>query len=44
MVVVPAVTVVANPLAPAALLMMPTDVADEIQVTDAVRSCVLLSE
>ena len=41
---VPTATEVALPLEPAALLMVATDVADEFQVTDVVRSCVVLSE
>ena len=43
-VVKPAATDVARPLEPAALLMVATPAADEIQVTDVVRSCVELSE
>jgi hypothetical protein len=43
-VAVPAATVVALPLVPAVLLMVATDAADELQVTDAVRSWVVLSE
>jgi hypothetical protein len=43
-VVEPAATDVAKPLEPAALLMAATPAADEFQVTDAVRSCVVLSE
>ena len=42
--VVPTAAAVAFPLEPAALLMVATDVADELQVTAVVRSCVLLSE
>lgn len=41
---VPTATGVAFPLEPAALLMAATDVADELQVTDVVRSCEVLSE
>jgi hypothetical protein len=44
MVVAPIATEEALPLEPAVLLIVATDVADELQVTDAVRSCVLLSE
>jgi hypothetical protein len=40
----PAVTDVARPFEPAALLMVATAVLDELQVTDAVRFCVVLSE
>ena len=43
-IVVPAATAVAFPLDPAALLMEATDVFAELQVSDVVRSCVLLSE
>jgi hypothetical protein len=43
-VVEPAVTDVAKPLEPAALLMVATPAVDEFQVTDVVRSCVVLSE
>ena len=43
-VVEPAATGVANPLKPAALLMVATDAADELQVTVVVRFCVELSE
>ena len=43
-VVEPAVAAVAIPLDPAALLMVATAVTDEVQVTDVVRFCVLLSE
>jgi hypothetical protein len=43
-VVVPVPTEVAMPLLPAALLMVATDVTDELQVADMVRSCVVLSE
>jgi hypothetical protein len=43
-VVEPAATDVANPLEPAALLIVATPEADEFQVTDVVRSCVELSE
>jgi hypothetical protein len=40
---VPKATGVAIPLEPAILLMVATDVADELQLADAVRSCVVLS-
>ncbi len=43
-VVVPAEIEVARPLEPAALLTVATPVLDELQVTCAVRSCVVLSE
>ena len=43
-VVDPAAAGVANPLEPAALLIVATPVLDELQVTAAVRSCVVLSE
>ena len=43
-VVEPAATDVARPLEPAALLMVATPVVNEFQVTDVVRSCVVLSE
>ena len=43
-VVDPATAGVANPLEPAALLIVATPVLDELQVTAAVRSCVVLSE
>jgi hypothetical protein len=43
-VVEPAATEVASPLEPAKLLMAATAAADELQVTDSVRSCVVLSE
>ena len=43
-VVVPAAFEVAFPFNPAALLMVATDPAEELQVTDVVRFCVLLSE
>ena len=43
-VVEPAATEVANPLEPAALLMVATPAADELQVTAVVRFCVVLSE
>ena len=43
-VVVPTATAVARPFVPAALLIVATAVADEPQVADCVRSCVLLSE
>src|SRR2546422_11648394 len=39
----PAATDVANPCDPAALLIVATPVADELQVTWVVRSCVVLS-
>ena len=44
MVVEPVLTEVARPLEPAALLMVATDPADELQVTWDVRSCTELSE
>ena len=44
MVVLPFATGVASPFEPAALLMVPTDVTEELHVTDDVRFCVLLSE
>lgn len=44
MVVDPAVTDVALPLEPAALLMLATAAVDEFQVTAVVRSCVELLE
>jgi hypothetical protein len=40
----PAATELANPLEPAALLMVATAVFDELQVTVAVRFWVVLSE
>ena len=43
-VVVPAAFEVAFPFDPALLLMVATDSAEELQVTDVVRFCVLLSE
>jgi hypothetical protein len=43
-VVEPVAAEVATPLEPAALLIVATPVDDELQVTDAVRSCVVLSE
>ena len=43
-VVGPGATEVARPLEPAVLLTEATAAADELQVTDAVRSCVVLSE
>jgi len=43
-VVEPTATGVAKPLDPAALLMVATPAVNEFQVTDAVRSCVELSE
>jgi hypothetical protein len=43
-VVEPAVVELASPLEPPALLMAATAAADEFQVTDAVKSCVVLSE
>ena len=43
-VVVPAVTETAKPLKPAALLMVATSAADELQTTAVVRLCVVLSE
>jgi hypothetical protein len=43
-VVVPAATEVAFPFDPAALLMVATDPAEELQITDVVMSFVLLSE
>jgi hypothetical protein len=39
-VVVPAINEVASPLKPAALLMIATAGAEDVQVTDDVRSCV----
>jgi hypothetical protein len=43
-VVVPVAIEVALPFDPVALLMVATDAAEEAQLTDAVRPCVLLSE
>jgi hypothetical protein len=43
-VVVPATIDVANPCEPFALLMDAIDVADELQITDVVRFCVVLFE
>jgi hypothetical protein len=43
-VVEPAAAPVANPLESAALLMTATAASDELQITDVVRSCVVLSE
>jgi len=43
-VVVPVETEVASPLEPAALLMVATVVDDELQITDVVTFCVVLSE
>ncbi len=43
-VVEPVATAVANPLEPAALLIVATSVLDELQVTAVVRFCVVLSE
>ena len=43
-VVVPAATAVASPLDPAALLIVATPVLEELQVAEAVRFCVVLSE
>jgi hypothetical protein len=43
-VVEPAAAEVANPLEPAVLLIAATAEVDELHVTDAVRSCVVLSE
>jgi hypothetical protein len=43
-VVVPVATGVAMPLLPATLLIVATDVADELQVAETVRSCVVLPE
>jgi hypothetical protein len=42
--VVPAAIAVASPLEPPALLMEATEGADEVQVADVVKFCVLLSE
>ena len=44
MTVEPAATAVARPLEPGALLTVATAAADEVQVTDAVRSWLVLSE
>ena len=41
---VPAPTAEAFPFNPAALLTVATELAEELQVTDVVKSCVLLSE
>jgi hypothetical protein len=43
-VVVPSATEVARPFVPAALLMVATEVTDDVQVAAIVRSCVLLFE
>ena len=43
-VVVPVATEVIKPLDPAALLTVVTDVVEDVQVTKAVRFCVVLSE
>ncbi len=43
-VVEPAATGVASPIEPAVLLIFAIDVADEVQATDVVRFCVVLSE
>jgi hypothetical protein len=43
-VVEPVATAKANPLEPAALLIVTTPVLDELQVTAVVRFCVVLSE
>jgi hypothetical protein len=43
-VVEPAATDVAKPLEPAVLLIAATAAADELQLTAAVKSCVVLSE
>ena len=43
-VAVPIATVLALPLVPAALLMVATDIADELQTTEAVKSCVVVTE
>jgi hypothetical protein len=43
-VVDPVAAAVADPLDPAALLIVATPVLDELQVTAVVRSCVVLSE
>jgi hypothetical protein len=43
-VVEPAASALANPLEPAALLMVPTAVVAEPQVTAVVKFCVVLSE
>ncbi len=42
--VVPAVTEVASPCEPAALLMAATPAADELQATEFVSFCIVLSE
>jgi hypothetical protein len=44
MVVEPAFTEVASPMDPDAMLMVATEAADELQVADVVRSCVVPSE
>jgi len=41
---VPTATAVARPFVPVALLIVATTAADEAQVADCVRSCVLPSE
>ncbi|HEX9154392.1 MAG TPA: hypothetical protein VF819_02445 [Nitrospira sp.] len=43
-VVVPVPTAVALPLLLAALLMVATELSEELQVADVVRSCIVLSE
>lgn len=43
-VVVPATTEVANPFVPAVLLIVALELSVELQTTDEVRSCVVLSE
>ena len=43
-VVVPSATEAARPFVPAALLMVATEVSDDVQLTAVVRSCVLLFE
>ena len=43
-VVVPSATEVARPFVPAALLMVATEIADDVQLTAVVRFCVLLFE
>jgi hypothetical protein len=43
-IVEPATAEAASPSVPAALLMAATPAADEFQITDVVRSCVVLSE
>ncbi len=40
----PTATAVASPFKPAALLMVATAVFEEVQVTDDVRSCLVLFE